>query len=479
MPSIWVKDCQLPTFGELTGEITADVAVLGGGMAGLLIANRLKEQGLKVVVLEAARIASGVTQNTTAKITSQHHLMYDKLIQDFGEEKARSYAQANQAAVKEYKRLITSKGIDCDYTEAIAAIYTTGDTDELEQEAEAAASLGLPARFGSIDELPFATNGAVIFDHQARFHPLKFLAALVPQLEIYENTRALGVDEQGVHTPNGLVKAKDVVVATHYPFIDIPGYYFLRMQQSRSYVIALEGAGKLEGMYIDADQTGYSLRSHQDYLILGGGGHKTGDNRLGGQYRRLEEQAARWFPGAKVVARWSAQDCMPIDGVPYIGQYSTKTPHMYVATGFVKWGMTNSMVAAMLLTDLICDRRNEWQAVFDPARFELGPSFTKLVEAVSDSVSGLASRFAPPVHDAEHLPPGHGGVVMQDGEKRGVSKDAEGNTKSVCTACTHLGCQLEWNPDESSWDCPCHGSRFDSDGHLLDGPAQRGLDHEK
>ncbi len=477
MSSIWVKDCSLPAFAQLKEDISADVAVIGGGMAGLLIAHRLSRQGCRVVVLEARRIAGGVTQNTTAKITAQHRLIYHKLTKKMGQEQAQRYAQANQAAVAEFGRIITSQGINCDYQAASAAVYTMGDPEPLQQEAEAAVALGLPARFGKAEELPFDTKGAVFFDGQARFHPLKFLSAIAQELTIYENTPAQEVEAGLVRTPGGTVKAAKVVVATHYPFINTPGYYFLRMQQSRSYVVALEGVGTLNGMYIDEEENGFSLRGQGKMILLGGGSHKTGDNRLGGQYRRLEQQAVQWFPGAKVTARWSAQDCMTLDDLPYIGQYASQTPYLYVATGFDKWGMTGSMVSALLLADLIAGRQNAWQPAFDPTRFELGPSFKKLAQAAADTVSGFAARIAPPVHDAEHLPPGHGGVVAEDGKKRGVSKDEQGNVKSVCTVCTHLGCQLEWNPDERSWDCPCHGSRFDENGGLLDGPAQRGLDH--
>ncbi len=476
MSSIWVQDCKLPTFGELSEDTTADVAVIGGGMAGVLIAHRLSSRGHRVILLEARRIAGGVTQNTTAKITSQHHLIYGKLAKTLGKEHALRYAQANQAAVAEFGRLITNQAIDCDYVQTSAAVYTMGETDELVQEARVTAELGLPARFDSVRELPFSTNGAVIFEGQARFHPLKFLATIAQNLTIYENTPVLEVEQGQVRTPKGKVRVQKVVVATHFPFIDVPGYYFLRMQQSRSYVVALRGAGSLSGMYIDADTAGYSLRSQGDLILLGGGGHKTGDNRLGGRYRQLEEQASRWFPDAKVVARWSAQDCMPLDSVPYIGQYSTQTPDLYVATGFGKWGMTSSMAAAILLTDLISGRPNPWQPTFDPARFELGPSFKRLTEAAADVISGLAARVAPPATDAQHLAPGHGGVVAQEGKKRGVSKDEQGNTKSVCTVCPHLGCQLEWNPDEKSWDCPCHGSRFTFRGSLIDNPAQTNLE---
>ena len=278
-------------------------------------------------------------------------------------------------------------------------------------------------------------------------------------------------------TDRGTVTAEHVVFACHYPFRNVPGYYFLRMHQERSYVLALENAAGLEGMYFGTDGDGLSFRPQGDLLLLGGGGHRTGENSAGGQYQKLRQAARSFWPESRETAAWSAQDGMPLDGVPYIGRFSATTPNWYVATGFQKWGMTSSMVAARLLTDLITTGASPWEEVFTPQRFQPSAAGKALLQESTQAAKGLGRRlFTPPRAEVEALPRGHGGVVEYRGEKLGVYKDDGGEVFCVSVRCPHLGCQLEWNPDEKSWDCPCHGSRFDYRGRLLDGPAQRDAD---
>jgi Rieske Fe-S protein len=284
------------------------------------------------------------------------------------------------------------------------------------------------------------------------------------------------VEGNKVYTGGGVVTAKHIVFATHYPFVNAPGYYFLRMHQSRSYLLALEGAKRLDGMYLGVDSGGYTLRNSGGLTLFGGGDHRTGENSAGGQYQRLRSAAEKYFPGCREVASWSAQDCITVDSVPYIGRYSESTPDWYVATGFRKWGMTGSMAAARILSGLICREPPSYAEVFSPQRFVLPASAKTLWEEGKQAAKGLSRRiFTLPKEKAEHLPNGHGGVVEFDGEKVGVYKDELGQIFSVPVKCTHLGCQLEWNPDEKSWDCPCHGSRFDFKGNLIDSPAQEDL----
>lgn len=480
MESIWSKTVKLPAFDHLPGDRSADVAIIGGGMAGILIAKMLKQRGLDVVVLEARTVASGQTCNTTAKITSQHGLKYDSLIQNFGEKLAWQYAQANETAILEYHRMVEEEQIDCGFQECPAYLYSLLESEPLQREAEAAKRLGIQAVYTEQTALPFAVKGAVRFDHQAQFHPLAFLSGIIHDLTIYEHTRVTSVEADRAITDRGTVKADKIVFATHYPFLNQPGYYFLRMHQERSYVLALKDAVELDGMYIGIDEKeGWSLRNENGLLLFGGGGHRTGENRAGGQYRALRNKAKELWPQAVEVAHWSAQDCMPLDGVPYIGCFSDPTPNWYVATGFQKWGMTSSMTAAMIIADLIMGVENPYAAVFSPQRFTPSASAQSFLEEGKHAVRDLSRRvFAPPRGLAEELPAGHGGVVELDGEKVGVYKDEDGEIFAVSIRCPHLGCQLEWNPDEKSWDCPCHGSRFDYRGNLLDNPAQEGLHHE-
>lgn len=477
MESIWSQTCQIQERPPLPGDTDTEVAVIGAGMAGVLIASALQEAGGRVVVLEANRIASGQTRNTTAKITSQHGLIYQNLTQTLGEDRARQYAMANEEAIREYRRIIAENGVDCDFEEQSAYVY--GDNaDTLRAEAECAASLGLPASFTEKTALPFPAAGAVRFDNQAQFHPLKFLNAVAEPLTIYEHTRVQEAEDHRLVTERGTVTADKIVFACRFPFVNFPGLYFARMHQERSYVLALENAALMDGMWIFADgsENPYSFRTWNNLLLLGGGGHRCGENSAGGRYDELRQRARAWFPQSREAAHWSAQDCMTADGVPYIGTYAPSRPDWYAATGFQKWGMTTSMVSAMLLRDLICGRENPYAEAFDPGRFDTD-TIPGIMEEGGQAVKGLARRFFRlPAETAGKLAPGQGGVVLLDGEKLGVYRDVDGTLHPVDIRCPHLGCQLEWNPDEKSWDCPCHGSRFDRFGKLLSGPAQTDLD---
>lgn len=431
MESIW-QDIEMPRFAPVRGDIAADVLIVGGGMAGLLCAHMLSQAGIHCIVTEAATIAGGITKNTTAKITSQHGLIYHQIADRFGLEKAGLYLEANEKAVSAYRKLC--RGIDCDFCEQDNYIYSTSDRATLEQELVCLHSLGFPAALAETPFLPFATVGAVKFSGQAQFHPLKFLAAITPQLTIFENTAVRQLTKHTAITDHGTITAGAIIVATHFPFINKHGNYFLKLYQQRSYAISLENAPVIDGMYLDARENGLSFRSHNGTLILGGGGHRTGNQ--GGGWPELEQFARAHYPNAKITHRWATQDCMSLDGIPYIGRYSARTPNLYVATGFNKWGMTSSMAAAMLLTDMILGKENPNAAVFSPSRSILRP---QLAVNAAEAVFNLLTPTVP--------------------------------------RCPHLGCALKYNAQEHSWDCPCHGSRFAPDGALLDNPAAAGKKH--
>ncbi len=474
--SLWSKNTVLPVRKSLTGDVRADVAVIGAGLAGILTAYRLQECGLKVVVLEANRIGSGQTKNTTAKITSQHGMIYNALIKNVGVERAEQYARANQLAIAEYETLIEKAKIDCDFQRTSAFLYTKENDEPMRAEAAAASRLGIDANFVRETELPFPIAGAVQFSAQAQFHPLRFLYALSDKLTIYEHTRVISVTDDIVQTDSGIVHADFIVFATHYPFVNVPGWYFARLHQERSYVLALYSAWKPKGMYLGVDADGLSFRSTEGLLLLGGENHRTGENSAGGRYDKLLHRAKEILPDCNEAARWSAQDCITVDSVPYIGQYAASKPNWYVATGFGKWGMTNAMAAAMLITDSITAIAPDWAEVFSPERLRLGTSAKNLTTEMRQAIKGLSRSFlGVPRAVLDVLPAGHGGIVEVEGQKAGVYKNERGEVLIVDPRCPHLGCQVEWNPDEKSWDCPCHGSRFHADGTLMDNPAQRDL----
>lgn len=441
MKSIWSMNTEIEKREALIGGLKTDVAVIGAGMAGILIAYHLQKYGVQVVVLEADRIAGGETKNTTAKITSQHGLIYQNLIKNLGKEQARLYAEANEQAINEYETLIKKENICCHFMRLPAYLYSEQEQLCLEEEAKAAEILGISSRFCTESNLPFAIKGAVCFKHQAQFQPLEFISALSKQLTIYEKTRVLSVKGHMIYTERGDVFADHIVFATHYPIINVPGLYFMRQHQERSYVLALANAQKLDGMYYGIDKNGLSFRNFEDILLLGGSGHRTGENTMGGAYDFLRIKANEYYNGHKELAHWSAQDCIPHDSIPFIGRYSRIRPYWYVATGFKKWGMTSSMISARIISDEITGEKNPYKELFSPQRFHYGLSHKKLVKDIGISIKGLA----------------------------------RGHFLRKAVKCPHMGCELHWNKDEACFECPCHGSRFNEMGELLDDPAQKGI----
>lgn len=432
--SLWADSAVLPQFEPLKGAVTTDVLIIGGGLCGILCAYYLQQAGVSYVLAEGNRIGSGVTQNTTAKITSQHGLIYHTMLKKEGIERTKLYLSANQKAVKEYQALCQT--IDCDFEQKTAYTYSLSNPQKLEDEVLALNRLGFPAKFAQSLSLPFVTAGAVAFENQAQFHPLKFIAAIAKDLNIYENTFVREIRGKKAITNHGTITAGQIIVATHFPFLNKHGSYFVKLYQHRSYVLALEQGPEINGMYLDEAQDGLSFRNYQNYLLIGGGGHKTG--KQGGGWVELRTFAQQFYPGLDERYTWATQDCMPLDNIPYIGQYSKRTPRLFVATGFHKWGMTSSMAAALLLRDLILGRNNPYQELFSPQRSILKP---QLLINGANAVTNLLTPTTP--------------------------------------RCPHLGCALKWNSAEHSWDCPCHGSRFSQDGKLLNNPATGGISPEK
>lgn len=430
MKSLWNETAVRPAFPTLQGDRKTDVLIIGGGIAGILTAYLLQEKGVPYILVEKDRICGGTTGNTTAKITYQHGLIYHKLLNRAGLEKARMYLDANRTAYEEYKSLC--RDIDCAYGVKDNYVYSVNDRRKLDDEMDALSKLGYNAIYTEELPLPISTVGAVCFEKQAQFHPLKFLYSIAKNLKIYEHTFVREMIGTTAVTESGKISADKVIVTTHFPFINKHGSYFLKLFQHRSYVIALENAQNVEGMYVDECKTGFSFRNYDDLLLLGGGGHRTG--KSGGNWNELRRFADENYPDAVERYHWAAQDCMSLDNIPYIGNYSKHTPNLYTASGFNKWGMTSAMAAAVLLSDQVCGIKNDFEAVFCPSRSIL---------------------------------------------KKQLFVNAFESTKNLLTPtkkrCPHLGCALKWNPIEHSWDCECHGSRFDESGKVLDNPANGDL----
>ncbi len=426
MESIWQGNSSRIRFEEAKGIKNTDVLIIGGGIAGILCAYKLKNAGVDCMLAEAEEIYGGITKNTTAKITLCHGLIYDKMIKRFGKGTAQLYANAQIAALREYEHLCQK--IDCDFEHKDNYVYSLDNRQKIENEVAALSHIGIKAEFSDTCALPFKIAGAVCVKNQAQFNPLKFLYEISKDLPIYEHTKITELMPHKAITEHGEINFNKLIVATHFPIFNKHGAYFLKLYQHRSYVIALKDAQELDGMYVDECDKGLSFRNYGDILLLGGGGHRTG--KQGGCWQELEDFAKKHYKSAEIIGKWAAQDCMTLDDIPYIGQYSKSTPSMFVATGFNKWGMTNAMVAADILCNLAQDKPSPYTEVFSPSRSVLRP---QLAVNAFEAITNLLTPTAP--------------------------------------RCPHLGCALKYNKAEHSWDCPCHGSRFTEHGTLLDNPA--------
>jgi glycine/D-amino acid oxidase-like deaminating enzyme/nitrite reductase/ring-hydroxylating ferredoxin subunit len=494
--SVWLQTGPVqPEFPPLDGHMHADVAVIGGGIVGITTALLLREAGATVVLLEADRLARGVTGHTTAKISSQHGMIYGHLRARFGADGARTYGHVNESALEWIADRVARDAIDCDFRRRPSYAYVTSSSQrsQAEDEAQAAAAAGLPAWLTETTPLPYPVEAAVRFDNQAEFHVRKYLLALVDDLaddhgcQIFERTRAVQVDSQDgvVQTPGGRVSAGGIVVATHYPFLD-RSLAFARVHPQRSYAILCRIAGvPPEGMFISAGSPTRSVRGvpldGEELLLVGGEGHKTGtggDTRA--RYQRLEDFAREHWDVRSVEYRWSAQDNSTIDGVPYVGRMTPRSDRLFMATGFAKWGMTGGTAAARLLADALLERENPAAGLFDPNRLKLRASATEFVKEnaqvglrfVGDRVTKRGSR---PIED---LQPGEGDIVRLAGEIVAGYRADDGTLTAVSPTCTHRGCHVNWNTAERSWDCPCHGSRFAPSGDVLQGPAVHRLERK-
>lgn len=434
MKSLWYEnwDNSLEKH-SLPDDVHTEVLIVGGGMAGILCAYQLQKRGIRCLLVEKNRITGGNTGHTTAKITAQHGAVYDQLITRLGAERARQYYDVNTAALAEYRKM--AEEIPCNLEKQTAYLYSPDRYQDLEREAAAYERLSIDFTWQDQTPLPLSGCRALGVADQAQFHPLKFIWGILPQIDYCENTEVVAIEGNKAYTEDTVITAENIILATHYPLVNVPGLYFMKLVQHRSYVSALEGADPVRGMYIGLGDQPFSFRDYKDLLLVGGGGHKTGQSE--GGFCRLREFTETAYPHAQERYRWAAQDCMSLDGIPYIGQHRFGSGNLYVATGFNKWGMTGSMAASLVLADLIVSGRSRYAGLFAPNR----------MMAVGPLLRNMGSA-------AVHL--------LTPGKR-----------------CSHLGCRLSWNEEEKSWDCTCHGSRFANDGKVLDNPAKREIMNEK
>jgi glycine/D-amino acid oxidase-like deaminating enzyme/nitrite reductase/ring-hydroxylating ferredoxin subunit len=496
LKSYWITSTSKTNYPQLNDDINVDVTIVGGGIVGITAGYLLKKNGVKVAILESSHILQGATGFTTAKITSQHHLIYDKIINLMGTTLAKQYADANESSIGFIENMINELNIDCDFQRLPAYMYTKEQKyiQAIEKETNAALKLGIKAK--CVDKLPIdlSIGSALIFENQAQFHPRKYLLPIAEKIPgdgsyIFENTEVVEIEKgnpaAAITNTGKKVTASNIIIASHFPCYDGLGLYLTRLRPQRSYVIATTIKEKFpNAMFINAENPGRSLRFQYDgpnqLVLVGGEGHKTahGDN-FDQHYETLQEFAQSTFNVTNILSKWSTQDYMTLDSVPYIGNLTSKIENIYVATGFGEWGMTNGTAAARLLTDKILGIDNPWEEIFDPSRPFTGTAYKNLfIENFDVAKELIISKLKSGEHQI-NLECGEGKVVELDGSKYGAYKDDDGSLHIVDITCTHVGCELKWNDAEKSWDCACHGSRFSYDGEILEGPATHKLNHYK
>lgn len=495
MNSLWLSNNNVnDNFNSLKEDLSADVCIIGAGIFGTTCAYYLSKLGYKVVLLEKDEIGTKTTGNTTGKITSQHNLFYNYLSTSYGKNFAKDYLEANEKTIENIKKIIDEEKIKCDFSYQNAYVYTTKkeNIELIKKEFNTLQDIGYNPELVTKTGLPFEVQLALCFKNQAQFNPIKYINGLCNSIlkrdgSIFTNTTVYDVkkDEEDyfVFTKDHKVKASYVIVATHYPFINFPGFYFAKMYQSTSYLIAVDTKKTLaNGMYISCNEPIFSFRTApyqgKELLLVGGAEHRTGEpSSYLDTYGLLENEAKKYYPGSEVLFKWNTRDCISLDKIPYIGSYSSMMPHMYVGTGFKKWGMTLSNVASNIIVDSILEKENKFAYLFDSSRLKPIKNRTEMKNMLTKSANSLLfNKLRPANMDFEEIANDSGSIIEVNGQKVGIYKDSNGKIFAVKPICTHLGCLLSWNDVDKTWDCPCHGSRFNFDGKNLYDPAFKDLD---
>jgi glycine/D-amino acid oxidase-like deaminating enzyme/nitrite reductase/ring-hydroxylating ferredoxin subunit len=484
----WNATSDSPGFPALSGDVSVDVAIIGGGIVGITTARLLKDRGLSVAVVEARRVGRQVTGKSTAKMSSQHGSnRYQTLVSKFGEDPARLYAQAQEAGIRRISELAARHGIEADIEPMPAFTYTKDESyvSQLEKEVEVAKRLGLPASLTRDTGLPFDVLQAMRWDGQAQFHPVKYVAGLAATLpgdgcHVFEDSRAVDYEPTRVVTERGTVSARHVVMATHLPLGQVGMYYSTNAPHAEP-VIAAPIRGNLTAMYKNAEQPGRSIRTHrggngQLYAIAAGTHFKPGHPE---EERENLADIERWltetFDSGPIEYRWINEDYSPVDGAPFIG-WSSRSDGYLVATGFDAWGISNGTVAAEIIADLASGKENRWLEVFDATRVKPVAGATDFVkENLSVAAHLIGGYLGSKAKSYDELNAGEAAILKIDGDNVAAFRDEDGALHAVSAVCTHMGCLVGWNDTDRTWDCPCHGSRFELSGEVIHGPATQPL----
>jgi glycine/D-amino acid oxidase-like deaminating enzyme/nitrite reductase/ring-hydroxylating ferredoxin subunit len=488
----WLDHLSANTYPSLKEDIEVEVAIVGGGITGLTSAYILSQWGMNVALFDANQLMHSTTGHTTAKITSQHGLLYNTLLNKYGLEKAKLYAQSNEKAIDFIEQQVKTHRINCDFKRLPAFVYTQENqyVKDIENEVAAAKKVGIPAYLETELSLPFPIKAAVRFDNQAQFHPIKYLLGLLKQIEttncqLYENTKIVELQKNTPHlliSEQGYaIRAKHIIIASHYPFYDGLGFYFSRLIPKKSYIVAIKAKSKLaDGMYINVEQPTRSLRNQStedgDLILIAGENHNTGQGEnLHQHYEALEAFGKEYFDVEKVPYKWSTEDYSTVDDLPMIGQLSSNSKNIYVGTGYAKWGMTKSTLAAIIISDIIMKKDNPWIGLYAPSRQTLNESAKQLInhnlKVGYEFIKGKLFRGDKEIDlDIEEA-----ATVSISGKKCGVYRDKDNQFYMLDLTCTHMGCEVTWNSADLTWDCPCHGSRFTYKGDIVQGPAHHPL----
>ena len=494
MDSLWITDSRKTNYPKLSEDISADVCIIGGGIVGAITAYLLTQKGINTVVLEKDKICMGVTANSTAKLTSQHGLFYNYLENEKGLEYAKKYLESNENGIKLAEKIINEEKIECDFEKQDAYVFATNESEinKIKKEIDTLNKIGFSAEFEENVDIPIEkVLGAIKFKNQAQFNSRKYTLGVFEKavnkgLKIFEDSKVEKIEKKDdiyvISTNNYCVKAKNVVIATHYPIKNFPGMYFSKMYQDKSYIIAVdvndEKIKDFNGMYIQSCDPIISFRTAnyqgKKLLLIAGSGHKTGkpDGKIEDYYLNLENYIKEYYPNAEVVFKWSTEDCVSLDKIPYIGKFSNLMPNIYVATGFKKWGMSTSHVAGKLISDLITGEKNQYEDIYRATRLEPLKNIKEFGNMIKESTySLLINKIKPAREIYDNIKLGEGGIVEIDGKKVGIYKREDGEISAVEPYCGHLGCLVSWNNLEKTWDCPCHGSRYDYKGNIITEPT--------
>lgn len=495
--SLWLKDGLITQIPKLHKDIQCDVCVVGAGITGITTAYRLNESGLKVVLIDKQEPINLASGNTTAKFTFQHSLIYYKIMENYDLEKAKLYYEAQVEGLNYVRSLVEKHKISCDFKETSAIVYAEDKEglDEILKEKSAYEKLDIPHEI--IHDLPLNIKGeaGLKVDNQFQLNPVKYLDGLLTYLlennvSIFKDTEAttLVKDEDEAYLnvvtkDKNIIRCKNLVIVTAYPFFGGNGYYYTRLEASRSYLMAYEYAQEEEDNYmlISNSSAPNTMRFSQtdgvNYLLVGGQGHKVGqsDSEIENYYK-IMEFAKNTFNVESPAFRWSAQDYKAVDRIPYIGKLTSKYDNIFVATGFNKWGMSNGSFSSILLTDLIMGLGSKYEELFNPSRGEVKENLGSFIKSnLNVAKELLKGKILPDEVELEDIKNDEGGIIKYNGKRVAAYRDKSGELFLLDSTCTHLGCELEYNNGERSFDCPCHGSRFNYDGKVIEGAAKADL----